>query len=265
MKLDMHCHTKEGSVDGKIPIEEYIKSLIAQGYDGMLVTDHDSYGGYRYYLKNLKSKYKDFTVFMGIEYATGNAGHMIVIMPRGMYIPILEIKGMPVQALIRLVHFYGGIIGPAHPFGEPNLSMFSTLRFKKKYEYISKFDFIEGYNCGEDDKTNQKAQAIAKEYHTPATGGSDSHIIENVGLAYTILDESPKNNDELIEYIKARKPMACGGTQFMGTLKQKLGPWNKLLVWAFWPYNKAGAYVRHGKRKGEITKIRTEAGKRIKR
>lgn len=44
MKIDMHCHTKEGSIDGKVPIEEYISMLKAQGFGGMLVTDHDSYG-----------------------------------------------------------------------------------------------------------------------------------------------------------------------------------------------------------------------------
>ncbi len=28
MKIDMHCHTKEGSIDGKVPIEEYIRMKI---------------------------------------------------------------------------------------------------------------------------------------------------------------------------------------------------------------------------------------------
>ncbi len=27
MKFDMHCHTKEGSMDGKVMIEEYIRTL----------------------------------------------------------------------------------------------------------------------------------------------------------------------------------------------------------------------------------------------
>ena len=44
MKFDMHCHTKAGSIDSKIPIDRYIRLLQEQGFDGMLVTDHDSYG-----------------------------------------------------------------------------------------------------------------------------------------------------------------------------------------------------------------------------
>ena len=47
MKFDMHCHTKEGSLDGKVPVEEFIQALMDRGYDGMLVSDHNSYHGYR--------------------------------------------------------------------------------------------------------------------------------------------------------------------------------------------------------------------------
>ena len=36
MKLDMHCHTKEGSIDAKVPIQEYITKLVKEGLDGML-------------------------------------------------------------------------------------------------------------------------------------------------------------------------------------------------------------------------------------
>ena len=43
MKFDMHCHTKEGSMDGKVMIEEYIKKLKEKGFGGMLVSDHNSY------------------------------------------------------------------------------------------------------------------------------------------------------------------------------------------------------------------------------
>ncbi len=38
MKFDMHCHTKEGSLDGKVPIEEFVRVLKEKGFDGMLVT-----------------------------------------------------------------------------------------------------------------------------------------------------------------------------------------------------------------------------------
>ena len=82
MKFDMHCHTKEGSPDGRIPIKEYILELKKQGFDGMLVSDHNSYNGYRYWKKH-REEMPEFIVLKGIEYDTIDAGHILVILPTG--------------------------------------------------------------------------------------------------------------------------------------------------------------------------------------
>ena len=47
MKIDMHCHVKEGSIDSKVGVEEYITILKKHGFQGMVITDHDTYNGYR--------------------------------------------------------------------------------------------------------------------------------------------------------------------------------------------------------------------------
>ena len=116
LKFDMHCHTKEGSLDGKITIRDTILMLQKKGYDGMLITDHNSYKAYRYYQKHIAGKeFTDFVVLKGIEYDTIDAGHIIIIMPNGVRLPLLELRGLPVSLLIDIVHHYGGILGPAHP------------------------------------------------------------------------------------------------------------------------------------------------------
>ena len=43
MKIDMHCHVKEGSIDSKVGVEEYITILKKHGFQGMVITDHDTY------------------------------------------------------------------------------------------------------------------------------------------------------------------------------------------------------------------------------
>ena len=58
MKFDMHCHTKEGSMDGKVMIEEYIRTLKRKGFGGMLVSDHDSYDGYREWKNAIKGSFQ---------------------------------------------------------------------------------------------------------------------------------------------------------------------------------------------------------------
>ena len=68
----------------------------------MLVSDHNSYNGYRYWRDHIKGKkYTDFVVLKGIEYDTNNAGHFLVILPEGVKPRILEMRGMPVELLTR--------------------------------------------------------------------------------------------------------------------------------------------------------------------
>lgn len=258
MKFDMHCHTKEGSPDAKVPIAEYIRLLKEAGFDGMLITDHDSYDGYRYYKKNMSDMPGDFVVLKGVEYDTFNAGHIIVVMPQGVNLKILEHKGLKVEKLIKIVHRYGGILGPAHPCGEPFLSIFSTGKYKIDHSIAKRFDFIEGYNPCEDEAASLKAQKIAEKYSLPVTGGSDSHKSDCIGLAYTTFAEDIKTEDDLIYYIKAKKFTECGGTHYYGTLKEKLGKANKLLVFGFFPYNKVGALKHLHQRKVELEHIVNE-------
>lgn len=254
MKLDMHCHTKEGSPDGKTTLLESIATLKQKGYDGMLITDHNSYNAYRYY-KKLKNKPHDFTVLCGIEYDTLDAGHILVIMPSGVCLKILELRGLPVLFLIELVHRYGGILGPAHPCGERFLSIFNTRIGKRlKEKLIRKFDFIEGYNACEDDISNDCSRALASKYHLPTIGGSDSHKPDSVGLGYTILSKNIANESELIEYITSGGSTTAGGSHYFHTTKQKLGRVNKVLVYSFWFYNKFLAALRSRARNLELYK-----------
>ena len=84
MKLDMHCHVKEGSIDSKVSLDEYITLLKERGFDGMLITDHDTYKGYRHWKYQMKGKvHDDFVVLKGIEYDTCDGGHILCIMPEG--------------------------------------------------------------------------------------------------------------------------------------------------------------------------------------
>ena len=84
MKIDMHCHVKEGSIDSKVSLEDYITLLKKKGFQGMVITDHNTYNGYRYWKNHMKGKvHTDFVVLKGIEYDTRDAGHILVIMPEG--------------------------------------------------------------------------------------------------------------------------------------------------------------------------------------
>ena len=255
MKIDMHCHVKEGSIDSKVSLDEYITKLKEHGFDGMLITDHDTYKGYRHWKNTMKGKkHEDFVVLKGIEYDTCDAGHIICIMPEGVKVRLLELRGLPVSALIDFVHRHGGILGPAHPCGEKYLSYTKSKRFYQSPEIVKRFDFIEAFNACESKESNEGAMKLARKYKKPGIGGSDAHKLECVSMAYTELPEYVTCETELISLIRRKVPIEAGGTLYGKTTKDKMGKANKLLVYSFWFYNKAGELSKRRKRrlKGQV-------------
>lgn len=258
MKFDMHCHTKEGSLDGKVPVEEFIASLERKGYDGMLISDHDTYNGYREWLKNLKGrKFQDFVVLKGIEYDTIDAGHMLVILPETTKLKILELRGLPVRLLIDIVHKNGGILGPAHPCGEKYLSITNTRKHRHQLAVMDKFDFIEGFNACEESESNEKAMEIAREFGKPVFGGSDAHKSDCIGLGWTQFCEQISCESDLIRLLreKGSEASVCGGQYYAGTTKKRIGRANNLLVECFWFYNHAASIRRYRKRRLELKNL----------
>lgn len=257
MKFDMHCHTKEGSMDAKISIEDYILRLKELGFKGMLVSDHNSYNGYREWKNNIKGeRLKDFIVLKGIEYDTIDAGHILVIMPEGIKVKILELRGLPVRMLIDVVHRYGGILGPAHPCGQKYLSLINTKRRKSKDSIMKKFDFVETFNACESEESNRRAQLLAETYHKPGFGGSDAHRYDCVGTAYTELPNDIKRESDLIRYIQRGGTVTSGGTLYHKTAKDKMGKLHKVVVESYLLYNGTTSLYRRHKRKKELKKIK---------
>lgn len=255
MKFDMHCHTKEGSLDGMLPLEEVILRLRALGYGGMLITDHNSYKAYRHYKKELKQKYPDFIVLKGIEYDTLDAGHILVVLPTGVHIPVLELRGLPVSLLIDIVHHYGGILGPAHPCGEKYLSITNTKKGRKNPKLLKRFDFIETFNACESPASNKEAAALAEKLQKPGVGGSDSHRYSCIGLGYMEIPDPVQTETDLIRYLLTVEHTVTGGAYYTHTAKQKIGWLNNLLVYSFWFYNKALAAFHMRARHSELHKI----------
>jgi hypothetical protein len=222
----------------------------------MLVSDHNSYNGYRTWKRNIKDqKFKDFVVLKGIEYDTIDAGHILVIMPETIKLKILELRGLPVQILIDIVHKNGGILGPAHPCGEKYLSFTNTLKKRNQMAVMNQFDFLEGFNACESVESNHCAKVLAEMYALPTFGGSDAHKTDCIGMAYTDIPEKISCESDLIRAVKLGEGIKCGGSYYRGTTKEKIGKANNILVQSFWFYNRLGSLYRHHRRKAEMHKM----------
>lgn len=250
MKIDMHCHTKEGSIDAKVKIENYINKLISNGCNGMLVTDHNSYNGYRKFKEiagrmNLKDT---FTVLKGIEYDTKDAGHIIAILPEHVNEKILEVRGMKVRQLEKLVHGLGGVLGPAHPYGTGYYAFAHTKFGKNNMNFIKKFDFIETFNACTKPHENMLADRLAEKFNKLKTGGSDAHKEDVVGMAFTEFDDIIKDNDDLISAIKSNKATKVYGNVIEKKLKNGNVVIEEAGVIGYYIYNRLGALLNKNKR-----------------
>lgn len=130
MKIDMHCHVREGSVDSRVSLDEYITTLKEKGFDGMLITDHDTYHGYRHWKYHMKGKvHEDFVVLKGIEYDTLDAGHIICIMPEGVKMQSPGSEGTSGVCADRFCAQTWWNLRTCTPCGEKYLSFTNTSRF----------------------------------------------------------------------------------------------------------------------------------------
>lgn len=236
MKFDLHCHTKEGSLDSKVSVREYADRFLALGFDGFMIADHNSYRGCRAWdaIKD-EPQYKNLTVIRGIEYDTKDAGHVLVIMPDDLYLPLLRIRGMRCRKLIDLVHSLGGILGLAHPFG---VSSSSAMGFKlMNMELVEQFDFIETFNTCEFPESNRHAAVLARNYQLPAFAGSDSHVTDYIGMACTHIDADITCNNDLIEAVRNGALITADGTE-RGITKKAMRKEHWTGVWGFKLYNR---------------------------
>lgn len=224
MKFDLHCHTKEGSLDSKVPVAEFANKFRMLGFDGFMISDHNSYRGCHEWDRLCKDPdYKrltdSITVIRGIEYDTKDAGHILVIMPDKVYLKILRFRGMRCRHLIRMVHALGGILGPAHPFG---VATSSAMGFKQmEMSLLRHFDFIEAFNTCEFPLSNKLAAELAENYRKPTFAGSDAHVAEYIGMACTEIDAEIKCNNDLIRAVKDGAAFRALGEERSVTKKAK--------------------------------------------
>ncbi len=216
----MHCHTKEGSIDSKVSVREYAQRFMALGFDGFMIADHNSYRGCKAWdaIKH-EPQYKNFHVIRGIEYDTKDAGHVLIIMPDGLYLPIFRIRGMRCRKLKNFVHAFGGIIGLAHPYGAASSSAMGHRLMDMRL--IRRLDFIETFNTCESHKSNLQAKALAQRFRLPGFAGSDCHVNDYIGMACTQINANIHCNNDLISAVKSGARITATGKEREQTKKGK--------------------------------------------
>jgi len=191
IKIDFHVHTCY-SDDCSTNLRDVIIYSRKKGLDGVVITDHNTVEGA---LKLLKSKNSKIIIIPGIEVSTAT-GHIL-----GINVKRLIPRGLSVEETVKKIHEAGGIAIAAHP----SAIYKSGIGLSEKI-VCQGIDAVEGINSSVFPffLLNYLSRRLAYRAKLPQTGGSDSHLPETIGLAYTVIngvDENPEI-EEIIHAVK---------------------------------------------------------------
>ena len=172
MLFDLHTHSLYS--DGVGTPEEMIKYAKSIGLNGIAITDHNEVKGA---LEALKLASADFRVIPGIEVSSA-AGHIL-----GLGITKIIARDLSAGETVKRIHAAGGIAIAAHPFDRIRQGVGDRI-------YSVDFDAVEVYN-GHTMISSRSPREILKNLRVPAVGGSDAHLLSEIGSVVMDLDGDP--------------------------------------------------------------------------
>ncbi len=216
MKFDLHVHS-EYSKDSESSHEDILKNALKRGLDGFAICDHDTVEGGLACAKKALELGLEITVIPGVE-VSSSKGHILVLGIKEDIEPWLS----PEETIHRARKLGGTVIIP-HPFKSSShgIGSFEGLDTDAVEVFNSRCLF---------NGANRKALAEAERLGIPAVAGSDSHIPEMVGQAYTEIDASEKTVEAVLRAVREGKVTPAGTNtptsivliQMCGSVKRKV-------------------------------------------
>jgi predicted metal-dependent phosphoesterase TrpH len=204
LRLDLHVHTVR-SYDGHTRIEDLPKIIRAKGLDGLAVTEHNNFNP-------LKFENDDVLIVPGIEISSLD-GHVI-----GLGVHEVIPARLPADETIQRIHQQGGIAIIPHPY-DPVCECVKLARLNNRP------DAVETVNADALSFliSNWLARRDAEKLGLPQVGGSDSHIPQSIGDAYTVVEAASHSLEGVLDAIRAGRVHPEGHATSMRNKLRKLG------------------------------------------
>ena len=190
LKVDFHIHTKEDPIDQiSYSAYELIDNAFSKGYDALAITNHERLT-YSTKLKSYAAE-RGIVLIPGVEATIGGKHVLLVNMPfdNGRFNSFDQIfKQKATNNLVIAPHPYfpGSICLNGQLESNPHL--FDAIEYCHFYNHKINF--------------NKKAVRFAQKYRLPVVGNSDAHVLNQLGLAYSLV-EAEKEAEAIIQAIKA--------------------------------------------------------------
>jgi hypothetical protein len=188
LKIDLHVHTVE-SYDAHTRREDLPAIIKGRGLDGVAVTEHNKFNPPKL----------DALIVPGVEISS-REGHILALGIQEMIQP-----RQAADDTIRQIHNQDGIAIVPHPY-DPVCPCVKLSRLSTRPDAVETVnaDALSFYIC------NWLARRDAVKYKFPQVGGSDSHIPQTVGDAYTVIDAKSPTPKDVLEAIRAGDVRAEG-------------------------------------------------------
>jgi len=190
LKIDLHVHTT-GSNDGFVEPEQLPFIVKERGLDGVAITNHDVF---------TKVSASEAIVIPGIEVST-REGHVIGLGVSG---PIA--RGRLADETISMIHRAGGVAIIPHPY-DPVSRCVNLSKLRSEPEAIEVINSDALFFR----LSTKLAMRAAERLRLPMVAGSDSHIPETVGDAYTLIDSNSEKVEDILNAIRAGSVQPVGG------------------------------------------------------
>jgi len=189
LKLDLHVHTNR-SRDAITPPEQLARLCKERGLDGLAITDHNILSS---------DKSQEIVILPGIEISSRH-GHII-----GLGISETIPRGLAADLTIQRIKDLNGVSIIAHPYDilRPAIKPEQLTVRPNAIEVINSASFLHSISW-------KKARKFAERERYPMTGGSDSHIPQTVGRAYTEIECESKDTQSILKALKSGSALPYG-------------------------------------------------------
>lgn len=213
---ETHCHTKTVSACSLNSPEQIVEAYLANGYDGVFITDHFLNGntsinrnfpnasyeekialfceGYKQVKKAASDKLQ---VFFGLEFSYLGTDMLVYGWDEEQLKEMKYLLSMSMRELCDFCRQNGALAIQAHPFREAHY-----------IDHIRLFPNAEGveiFNATNNDLCNNLGEFYAKSYGKIAIGGSDCHNVKQKILSGVAFEEKIRSEQEFIQALRQGK------------------------------------------------------------
>ena len=201
LKIDLHVHTTN-SPDAYTHPSKLFSLCEQAGLDGLAVTDHNVLA------TTMPGK---MILIPGMEISSRD-GHVI-----GLGLPEPIPRGLSADETISQIREFGGLSIIPHPY-----DLFRSA--VKPDKLMTRPDAIETINSASilHTITWKRARTFARDEKLPAVAGSDAHIPQTVGRAFTLIDAKSDDIPSILDAIRNGAVTPYGRSNRMGDRFHKM-------------------------------------------